>query len=99
MYATSRNMDPYIAAVNTVLAFLHGMYLDGYFYSDLCVARSALSSIVTINGFIKLLDHPLIFRYLKVIYNGHPVLPKYSITWDMPLLLKYYNSIDNNENL
>ena len=39
------------------------------------------------------------FRYLKGIYNRYPVLPKYSNTWDISLLLKYYNSIDNNEKL
>ena len=92
-------MDPSIADVNTVLAFLHGMYLNGCLYSGLCAARRAFSSAVTINGLIKLSDHPLISRYLKDIYNRHPVLPKYSNTWEMPLLLKYYDIIDNNENL
>ena len=82
-----------------MLAFLHSIYLNGCFYSGLCAACSALSSVVTINGFIKLSDHPLISWYLKGIYNRHPVLPKYSNTWDMSLLSKYYNSIGNNENL
>ena len=77
------------------------MYLNEYLYSGLCTACSALSSvsIIIINGFIKLSDHPLISRCLKGIYNRHPVLPKHSNTWDRALLLKYYNSIDNNENL
>ena len=88
IYATSRNTDTYTADVNTVLAFLHSMYLNGCFYSGLCAACSALSSVVTINGFIKLSDHPLISWYLKGIYNRHPVLPKYSNTWNMSLLSK-----------
>ena len=75
------------------------MYLNGCFYSGLCAALSALSSVATINRFIKLSGHPLISQYLKGIYNRHPVLPKYSYAWDMSLLLKYYNGIDNNENL
>ena len=99
IYATSRNADPYIADVNTVLGFLHGMYLNGCLYRGLCAACSALSSVATINGFVKLSEHPFISRYLKGIYNRHPVLPKYCNTWDMSLLLKYYNSIDNYENL
>ena len=65
IYATSRNTDPYIADVNTVLGFLHGMYLNECLYSGLCAARTPLSSIVTINGFIKLSDHSLISRCLK----------------------------------
>ena len=92
-------MDPYIADVNTVLAFMHGMYLNRCLHSGLCAARNALSSVVTINGFIKLSDHPHISRYLKGIYNRHPVLPKYCNTLGMSLLSKYCNSIDNYENL
>ena len=46
--ATSRNTDPYIADLNTVLASLHGMYLNGCSHSGLCAARSALSSVATI---------------------------------------------------
>ena len=56
------------------------------FYSGLCAARSALSSVATIKGFVNLSDHPLISRYLKDNYDRHPVFPKYSNTWDMPLL-------------
>ena len=33
------------------------------------------------------------------VYKRFPVLPKYLYRWDMSLLLKFYNSIDNNENL
>ena len=85
--------------MNAALPFLHGMYLNGCLYG---AARSALSSVVTIKGFIKLSDHPLIAWYLKGIYNKHPVLPKYSNTCNsntcnMLLLLKYYNNININE--
>ena len=99
IYAPSRNSDPYTVYVNTVLAMLHGRYLNRCLYSGLRAARSALCSVVTIKGFIKLSDHPLISRYLKDFYNRHPVWPKYGNTWDMSLLLKYYNSNHNNRKL
>ena len=69
-YAELRNRDLYTADVNTLLAFLHSMYLYECLYSSLC--HSALSSVVTIKGFILLSDHPLISRYLKGNYNRHP---------------------------
>ena len=46
---------------------MHGMYINGCLYSGHCTARSSLSSIVTIKGYKKLLEHPFISRYLKGI--------------------------------
>ena len=31
VYATSRNSDPYITDVNTILSFLHGLFLNGIY--------------------------------------------------------------------
>ena len=73
------------------------MYRNGYLYSGLCVARIALSSSITTKGYLKRSDHPLISRYLKGIYNTHPPLPKYVDTWDLTLLLKYYEHKENND--
>ena len=65
--------------------------------SGLFAARSALSSLITTKGYLKLSDHPLISRYLKGIYNRHPPLPKYVDIWDLTLLLKYYEQKENND--
>ena len=73
------------------------MYRNGDLCSGLCAARSALSGSITIKGYLKLPDHPLISRYLKGIYNGHPPLPKYVDIWDLTLLLKYYEQKENND--
>ena len=98
-YAISRNENPYITNIDTVLKFLHGMYNDGCLYSGLCAARSALASVVTIKGFVKLSDHPLLVRYLKGIFNRHPPLPRYMHIWNINLVLTYYNKIGHNEDL
>ena len=83
--------------ITAVLAFLHGMYCNGFLYSGLCAARSALSSSITTKGYLKLSDHPPISRYLKGIYNRPPPLPKYVDIWDLTLLLKYYEQKENND--
>ena len=98
-YAISRNENPYITNIDSVLKFLHGMYNDGCLYSGLCAARSALASVVTIKGFVKLSDHPLLVRYLKGIFNRHPPLPRYMHIWNINLVLTYYNKIGHNEDL
>ena len=75
------------------------MYNDGCLYNGLCAARSALASVVTIKGFAKLLDHPLLVRYLREVFNRHPPLPRYMHIWDINLVLTYYNKIGYNEEL
>ena len=42
--------------------------------------------------------HPLVCRYLKGVFNEFPVLPKYSFTWDVGVVLKYISSM-NTENV
>ena len=96
-FAISRNENPYSPDVTAVLAFLYSMYRNGCLYSGLCAARSALSSSITIKGYLKLSNHPLISRYLKGIYNRNPPLPKYVDIWDLTLLLKYYEQKENND--
>ena len=96
VYASLRNTDP---DVNTVLSFMHGMYINGCLCSGLGAVHSALSSIVTIKSYTKLSEHPFISCYLKGIYNRHPPLPKYTSIWDISLVLDYYNSIETNDKL
>ena len=70
-WTLSRNEDHTDVSVENVLSFLHVMYTKGCLYSGMCGARSALPSVVCIKGFSKLLDHPMISRYLKRIFNRH----------------------------
>ena len=64
-FAISRNGNPCSPDVIPVLTFLHGMYHNGCLYSGLCAARSALSSLITIKGYLKLSDHPLFFKVFE----------------------------------
>ena len=98
-YALSRNENPCNTNIDSVLKFLDGMYNDGCLYSGLCAARSALASVVTIKGFARFLDHPLLARYLRGVFNRHPPLPRYMHIWDINLVLTYYNRIGHNEEL
>ena len=99
VYASSRNTDPCTPDVNTVLLFMHDMYINGCLYSGLGAVHSALSSIVTIKSYTKLSEHPFISCYLKGIYNRHPLLPKYTSVWDISLVFDYYISIEKNDKL
>ena len=78
---------------------MHNMYLNGCLYSGLCAARSVLSSFLTIRGYLKLSEHPLVSRNSKGIYDRYPPLPKYVNIWDISILLRYYDNTVSKNNL
>ena len=41
----------------------------------------------------------MISKYLKVIFNRHPPLPKYTQMWDIKQVLDYYANFSDNEEL
>ena len=69
----------YIPSVNSLLKLLYYLYKNDCYYSGLSSARSALSTIVHIEGCSKLSGHPFIAKLMKGIYNQHPTLPVMSI--------------------
>lgn len=54
VYVASRNTNPCTLGVNTVLSFMHDVYINGCLHSDLCAPHGALPSMVTIKGYTKL---------------------------------------------
>ena len=64
---------------------------DGY--SVINTARSALPTFLAIDNHTVGM-HPLVCRYVKDVFNEFPVLPKYSFTWDVGVVLKYISSMD-----
>ena len=80
-----------------VLEFLHLLKMRNVGYSVINTARSALSTFITIDNHTVGM-YPLVCRYLKGVFNEFPVLPKYSFTWDVGVVLKYISSM-NTENV
>ena len=70
-YCSQRGVDPLVTDVKNVLDFLHGIYKRGSRYSGICAARSTFSSVVTIPGYERMSNHPLISRYVRGIFNKH----------------------------
>ena len=75
------------------------MYINGSLCSGLCAAPNALSNIVTIKGCTRLSEYPFISCHLKIIYNRHQPLPKYTSICDISFPLDYHNSIKMNSKL
>ena len=79
------------------LEFLRSLNMRNIGYSVTNTAGSALSTFITIdNNTVGM--HPLVCRYLKGVFNEFPLLPKYSFTCNVEVVLKYISSM-NTENV
>ena len=98
-FCIQRNSDPFLSSVNNVLEFLNDLHNSGCQYRALCTARSALASVVTVQGFPSLSDHPMIHRYLKGIYNRNSPMPKYIQVGDLNVILNFSDKAPPNNEL
>lgn len=61
-------------------------------YSAMNTIRSALSTLVTVDG-IPVGKHHLVTRFLKGIFNLKPSLPKNAVIWDVDQVLSYLKNL------
>ena len=79
-------MDPFVPSAERLLEFLTGEFERGLAYSTLNCARSAIALITG----PALQTDPLVQRFFRGIANIRPPGPKYNLTWDPQLVLKYF---------
>ena len=96
-FCTKQQIDPMQPHIIKVLEFLHSLKMRNVGYSVINTARSAFSRFIA-NDNHTFGMNPLVLRYLKNLFNECPVLPKYSFTWDVRVVLKYISSM-NTENV
>ena len=96
-FCKSNNVNIISPSVQDVLNFLT-QQSQRLGYSAVASTRSALSSIITLDG-QKLGDHPLVSRFLTGLFNRKPALPRYIETWDPQIVLDYIVNLPNNEDL
>ena len=70
-----------------ILDFLTHLFENGRSYSTINTARSALSTVLFVDG-KPVGTHPLVIRLFKGIYNQRPTVPRYSETWDVNIVFK-----------
>ena len=77
------------ASVTTGLAFLQTLLIKGIGYSALNTARSALSSIITLDNGQPFGQHQDVRLYMKGAFNMRPPKPRYLSTWDPSIVLDF----------
>lgn len=69
------------------------LYNQGLSYSTINTARSALSSIITVDSGKHFGSHPLVLRFFKGIYELRKPQPKYNCIWDVSKVLTYLRTL------
>jgi hypothetical protein len=87
------------ADINDGLKFLTYLYYKGVGYSAINTARSALSAVITLGSHQTFGEHPLVTRFLKGVFELKPSLPRYSVVWDMGIVLKHLQAMAPMEDL
>ena len=89
------NFIPTIRDRKSVLAFLTELIRDGYSYSTIVKARSAISNVVSLCTIWNISNDPLISRFMKGTFLVQRPLPKHSAFWNVCHVLRYLCKIDS----
>ena len=92
-YCSKLGVSPQFASIANGLNFLSECYEQGYSYSALNTARSALSTVIMLPSTNTFGSHPLVVRLLKGVFNKRPSLPRYTPTWDINIVPTYLEEI------
>ena len=82
-------IDPVSPPIASGVNFLAELYSRGLSYSALNTARSALSSIISLQEDLSFGNHPLVSCSLKGTFTIRPAMPKYNEVWDVNEVLKH----------
>ena len=98
-WCSERQVDPVSSPIQSFLEFLTSLFQEGMQYRSVNTIRSAVSMThVHIEG-IPVGRHPLVSQLLKGMYNLRPPQPRYSTTWDVDIVIRYLQSLGNNDSL
>ena len=89
-YCTTNRIDMKNVTVNDGIEFLAFLFYERNLgYSAVNTARSALSQIIKTDNSLTFGKQDLVSKFLKGVFRLRPSLPKYSITYDPDIVLKY----------
>ena len=79
--------------VQVALAFLTSLIKEGKSFDQICMARRALSLVISQQRNIHFGNIPIVKRYMKGIFENNPKFPKFQFTWNVSLLFNYFGNI------
>ena len=98
-WCRGRKVDPFQCSVQHILEFLAALFQEGYSYSSIGNARSAISAYHGLIGDRPVGEHPEVTKLMKGASNLRPVCPKYCSTWDVDQVLRFVTSLGDNKDM
>ena len=95
-WCAERQADPLSCPIGPFLEFLTE---EGLQYRSINTIRSVVSMTHDHIEGNPIGRHPLVSRLLKGVYNSCPPQPRYSATWDVDVVIRYLQSMGDNETL
>lgn len=92
-FCYKRKINIFEANVDSVLTYLTELYNAGLGYSCINTTRSALSSFLQLENCVSVGSHTLARRFMKGVFNLRPSLPRYNVTWDVNIVLKFLKNL------
>lgn len=86
-FCSEREVNFLSAPVFTGIDFLASLFDNGYAYSSINTARSALSSLLQTEPPFG--QHMLVKRFMKGVFEIKPSLPRYTEIWDVSPVLNF----------
>ena len=96
-WCAERQVDPLSCPIQPFLEFLTGLFKEGLQYRSINTIRSAVSMTHDHIEGNPIRRHPLVSRLLKGVYKSRPPQPRYSATWDVNVVIRYLQSMGENE--
>ena len=75
-----------------LFSFLTALFVKDLSHSSLNTARSALFTIVNVDG-MSIGRHPLVVRFLKGVFNPRPPVPRYNEVFDVSIVLRFLKTL------
>ena len=92
-FASCNKVSPVEPPVQVPLAFLISLVREGKSFNQICMERSALSSVINQQQNVSFGNIPIVKRYMKGIFENNPTLPKFQFTWNFSLLFNYFRNM------
>ena len=98
-FSIKENINPLHPPIGKIIQFLSELYKKGGGYRAICLARSAINSVIKLLNHKDLDTHPLIRRFIRGVHNCRPPLMKQSTVWDPTILLRFIDEMGDNDDL
>ena len=98
-WCAEQGHDPISGPVADVANFLAHLHDEGYQSRLLNAYRSAISSVHDDVDGVEVGKHPMVSRLLKGAYHVRPSLTRYSSTWDVQVVLHYFEGLGPSSSL